>query len=494
MADGDFVVAIDSGTTGTTALVIDKDLEVKAKKTVELPQIFPRPGWVEHDPEAIFALAEDAIAGALEEAGVRPTQVVALGVTNQRETTIVFNRETLKPYFNAIVWQCRRTAPICEELKKAKLTSQVRKRTGLVIDPYFSATKIVWLLRHVKGLRKEAEKGHAVFGTVDSYLIARFTGGEVHATEPSNASRTMLYNIVEKRWDGYLCDKMGIPASMLPDVKDSSGVFGYTKGMRSLPDGVPIAGVAGDQQAATFGQACFTPGEAKCTYGTGSFTLLNTGKKPVPSRYGLVTTVLWSIDGKTEYALEGSVFIAGAAVQWLRDGLKLIERSEEIEELAAQVSSSEGVYLVPAFQGLGAPYWRPEAKGIIYGITRSTTAAHIARATLEGIAYMNAEVMLAMKADYGRRIKCLKVDGGAARNDLLMQFQSDILGVEIVRPRIIETTALGAGMLAGLGVKLWKSRDELAARYREERHFSPALTRKKREVLLQQWRRVVEKA
>lgn len=489
-----YILALDSGTTGTTAIIVDDRLNLISKWTEELPQIYPRPGWVEHNPEEIYNLSERVIEKVIANSGIKPAQIACLGITNQRETTILYNRDNLKPYHNAIVWQCRRTASLCEKLKKKGLEKEVRRRTGLLIDPYFSATKIMYLLETVKGLDKEAEKGNVAFGTVDTYLLSRFTGGKVHATDYSNASRTMLFNIHQLKWDNYLCDKFSIPMSILPHVKDSCFLYGYTKGMKSLPDGIPITGIAGDQQSATFGQMCFSPGEAKCTYGTGSFTVFNTGERIVNSGAGLLTTILWGLNGKIEYALEGSVFIAGAGVQWLRDGLGIIKKSDEVEVLAGSVKSSEGVYFVPALQGLGAPYWRSDARGVIYGITRSTTASHIARALLEGIAYMNAEVMMIMEKESRKKIKTLKVDGGASKNDLLMQFQADIMGIEIVRPFLTETTAFGVALIAGLGAGIWNKREELLGFYREEKRFKPSFTPSQRKEYMRKWKEVVKKS
>ena len=451
-----FILAIDSGTTATSALLINEAGEVVEKASKELTQYYPETGWVEHDAIEIWGLAKSVMAELLDRAGVSGDQVAAIGITNQRETTILWERETLKPVHRAIVWQCRRTADICNELKEKGYESLFREKTGLVLDPYFSGTKLKWLLDHVDGAREAARAGRLAFGTVDTWLLANLTGGAVHATEPSNASRTLLFNIKEGMFDPQLAEILDVPMEVLPQVFDSSGEFGVTKGVGILPDGIPIAGIAGDQQAALFGQGCVNVGEAKCTYGTGAFVLMNTGDRPVESRHGLLTTVAWRINGKMTYALEGSAFIAGAAVQWLRDGLKIIKTSPEVEDLARTVDDNGGVVFVPALAGLGAPYWRPDVRGGIFGITRGTTTGHIARAVLEGIALEVYDLINAMQKDLDEPLKTLKVDGGASQNNLMMQFQADILRTEVVRPKITETTAYGAGLLAGMGVGFYK--------------------------------------
>ena len=490
-----YLLAIDQGTTGNTALILSDQLELLAKVNKEFPQIYPQPGWVEHNPEDIWNGVAAVVEEAIKQAGIEPEEIAGIGITNQRETTLVWEKSTGKPLYNAIVWQCRRTTPICEELQREGMEEIIRKKTGLVIDPYFSGTKLKWLLDNVEGLREQAEKGEALFGTVDSFLVFRLTGGEVHVTDVSNASRTLLMNIHSLDWDDELLEMLTVPREMLPEIRPSSQIYGYTKGLSFLPDGIPVAGMAGDQQAALFGQVCFEEGEAKCTYGTGSFTLMNTGTKPAESKHGLLTTVAWQLEGgEVYYALEGSAFIAGAAVQWLRDGLKIIKSAPEVEELASQVEDSEGVVFVPALTGLGAPYWRPNARGIIVGINRGTTAAHIARATLEGIAFQNHDIIRAMEDDLGTKLKELKVDGGASQNNLLMQLQADFLQSTIIRPKIIETTGLGAALLAGLAVGVWKSQEELKEVWKEDRTFEPQMD----PILVQEkitlWQEAVEKA
>ncbi|MCA9558397.1 MAG: glycerol kinase GlpK, partial [Myxococcales bacterium] len=444
-----YVLAIDQGTTGSTVLVLDADLRVRGRHTEEFPQIFPQPGWVEHDPEAIMASVQAALIGALKDAGVDPGDIAGIGITNQRETTVLWDRQTGRAVHNAIVWQCRRTADRCRALKDAGHEALFRARTGLVLDPYFSGTKLAWLLSHVGGARAQAEKGALAFGTIDTFLVWRLTGGAAHVTDASNASRTLMMNLETLDWDDDLLQVLGVPRGVLPAVRGCSEIYGTTRDFPGLPDGIPVAGMAGDQQAALFGQACFDVGEAKCTYGTGAFLLMNTGAEPVPSTNGMLTTVGWKLGDRVTYALEGSAFIAGAAVQWLRDGLGLIQKASDIEGLARQVPDSGGVYFVPALTGLGAPHWKADARGLICGLTRGTTRAHLARAALEGIAFQNHDILRAMEADLGKRLTALKVDGGAPANDLLMQFQADLLGVEIVRPAMLETTALGAAFLAG---------------------------------------------
>ncbi|MEK6607517.1 MAG: glycerol kinase GlpK [Myxococcota bacterium] len=497
------VVAIDQGTTGTTVVVLDEEMCVRAKVTRELPQIYPRPGWVEHDPEEIWRTVTDALGAALAEAAsARPTgrarvgdgDVAAVGITNQRETTILWERASGRPVHNGIVWQDRRTADLCAELKARGLEPMFRQRTGLVLDPYFSGTKIRWMLDHIGGLRARAERGDVAFGTVDSFLVWRLTGGAAHVTDVSNASRTLLCDLRSLDWHPDLCAALDVPRALLPVVRGSSEVYGETRGVPGLRDGTPVAGMAGDQQAALFGQACFDPGEGKCTYGTGAFMLVNTGAEPVASRNGLLTTVAWKRGPEVRYALEGSAFIAGAAVQWLRDGLGIIRSAADIEPLARSVPDSGGVVFVPALTGLGAPHWRPDARGLIAGITRGTTAAHLARATLEGIALEIRDLADAMAADAGRPLAAFKVDGGACANDLLMQLQADLLGVEVVRPRVIETTALGAALLAGLGVGLWKSEADVRAHWREDRRFRPERPRADSDALVARWRAAVAKA
>ncbi len=494
-----YVIAIDQGTTGTTVIVLDAALGVRAKVNHEFAQHYPKPGWVEHDPDEIWASVEKALADALGKAGIRGDEIAGIGITNQRETTVLWDRATGRPVHRAIVWQDRRTADDCARLKAAGAEAEVRRKTGLVLDPYFSGTKLTWLLRHRPELRGAAETGALAFGTVDSYLVWRLSGGRAqagaaHVTDPSNASRTLMFDLHTMAWDGALCDALEVPQALLPEVRSSSELYARTKDVPGLPDGIPVAGIAGDQQAALFGQACFSAGQAKCTYGTGAFLLLNTGPEPVASRHRLLTTVAWRIGAETHYALEGSAFIAGAAVQWLRDGLGIIERSAQVEELARSVPDSGGVVFVPALAGLGAPHWRPEARGLISGITRGTTAGHLARATLEGIGFLVHDLAEAMRKDLGRELADLRVDGGASQDDLLMQFQSDLLGVDIVRPSMVETTALGAGLLAGLAVGAWKDRAEIASIWKEERRFAPALPKDEVERKLVRWREAVAKA
>jgi glycerol kinase len=488
------VLAIDQGTTGTTVLVLDKRLSVRAKVNQEFRQIFPKPGWVEHDLDDIWGSTTSTVQRALREAGLRGGDVAAIGITNQRETTGLWDRRTGKPLHHAIVWQDRRTTEACARLKAAGHEPRVREKTGLVLDPYFSATKVRWLLEHVTGAEEKARAGAVAFGTVDSFLVWRLTGGAAHVTDVSNASRTLLMDLRAREWDRELLDLFGVPRSVLPEIRPSSQVYGTTKGVRVLPDGIPVAGMAGDQQAALFGQACFAPGEAKCTYGTGAFLLQNTGPEPVLSSRGLLTTVAWSVGGEVAYALEGSSFIAGAAVQWLRDGLGIIEKAADVEALAKQVKDSGDVVFVPALAGLGAPHWRPEARGLLRGIDRGTTAAHLARATLEGIAFLINDLAEAMRAEAHRPIPLFKVDGGACQNDLLMQFQSDLLGVPVERPRMIETTALGAAFLAGLAVGFWKDREEIRRAWKVGKRFEPKMKPAEREAHLAKWKRAVDAA
>ncbi|HUH03861.1 MAG TPA: glycerol kinase GlpK [Kofleriaceae bacterium] len=494
-----YVISIDQGTTGTTVMVLSEGLGVAGRCTVDFPQIYPQPGWVEHDPEAIWRSVTEAVAGALSKAGVGASDLSAVGITNQRETTLLWDRATLAPVRNAIVWQDRRTADRCAAMKADGLEDLFRDRTGLVLDPYFAGTKLQWMLDEDPGRRTRAERGELAFGTVDSYLVARLTGGAVHVTDVSNASRTLMFGLRSLDWDDELCTTLKVPRALLPEVRSCAEVYGETRGVPGLPDGLPIAGMAGDQQAALFGQACFEPGAAKCTYGTGAFILMNTGDQPVPSTRGLLTTVGWKLGagaeaGEVAYALEGSAFIAGAAVQWLRDGLGFIDSAAEIEALAASVPDTGGVTLVPAFAGLGAPHWRPDARGLLTGMTRGTTRAHIARACLEGIALQIYDLITAMQADSGHPLTTLKVDGGASANDLLMQFQSDVLGVDIARPEILETTALGAAFLAGLGAGVWNSKAEIAAVWREQRHFTPTADRTYVDGALARWNDAVAKA
>ena len=487
------VLAIDQGTTGTTALLLDHDVKVLAANNVEFPNHYPQPGHVEHDTAEIWNSVGQAVGGALAQVGgLSAVEIVAIGITNQRETSLFWDRKTGKPIHRALVWQDRRTADRCKALKEAGHEALFRRKTGLVLDPYFSGTKAAWLLDNVEGARARAEAGELCFGTIDTWLAFRLCGA--HATDPSNASRTLMFDIHRCDWDDELLGILGVPRAALPRICDNAEVLGQTSGLGFLPDGIPVAGMAGDQQAALFGQACFAPGEAKCTYGTGAFVLLNTGGEAVPSERGLLTTVGWRYEGEVTYALEGSAFIAGAAVQWLRDGLGLISKAAEIEDLARSVPDSGGVMFVPALAGLGAPYWRPEARGLLCGLTRGSTKAHIARAVLDGVALQINDILQAMSADAGRPLAALKVDGGAARNDLLMQFQADILGVTCVRPTVLETTALGSAFFAGLGVGFWDSPQAIADAWREDRRFEPALDEASRKFLLADWAEAVRRA
>ncbi len=482
------ILAIDQGTTGSTAIVFDASGRVRGRGYSEFRQYYPRPGWVEHDPEEIWRVSQRVIGAALRAARLKPKDVGGIGITNQRETTVLWDRKTGKPVYRAIVWQDRRTAPRCDALRAEGADAVIRAKTGLVTDPYFSGTKLEWLFEHVKHARERAQR--LAFGTIDSWLIWKLTGGRVHATDFTNASRTLLFNIHDRTWDEELLRLLHIPAEVLPRVVPSAGVVGATDA-RVFGAEVPIAGIAGDQQAALFGQACFRPGLVKNTYGTGCFLLMYTGDRAVDSRRGLLTTMACAPDGQPAYAVEGSIFIAGAAVQWLRDGLGLIKHAKESEALARQVDSTLGVYLVPAFVGLGAPYWDAAARGALVGLTRGVTRAHVARATLESLAYQTRDVVDTMVAESGRPLTGLRVDGGAAANNLLMQFQADVLGVSVDRPKVIETTALGAALLAGLGVGLWKSERELERVRKPDRVFRPRMAPEQREALYQGWRRAV---
>jgi len=488
-----FILALDQGTTSSRAVVFDAAGAILAVAQKEFTQVFPRPGWVEHDPEEIWATQIAVAAEALARAGIQARDVAAIGITNQRETTVVWDRATGRPLYNAIVWQDRRTAAACDTLKARGLEPVVVRKTGLVLDAYFSGTKLAWILDNVSGARAAAAAGRLAFGTVDSWLIWKLSGGAAHVTDASNASRTMLYNLHTGLWDEELLELLHIPPGVLPEVHASSGIVAESS--RNLfAARIPIAGIAGDQQAALFGQRCVVPGMVKNTYGTGCFMLMHTGERAVPSRNKLLTTAACRTGPSREYALEGSVFIAGAVVQWLRDGLGIIKTSAEVERLAASVADNGGVYLVPTFTGAGSPHWDPYARGAIFGLTRGSAAAHIARAALESIAYQTADVLRAMEADSGIRLAEMRVDGGAARNDMLMQFQADLLGVPVVRPRITETTALGAAYLAGLAVGYWKDGGELAAHWQAERRFEPGMSRDRVDTLMAGWRKAVERA
>ncbi|HRG55156.1 MAG TPA: glycerol kinase GlpK [Lacunisphaera sp.] len=488
-----FILALDQGTTSSRAIVFDRRGRAVATAQQEFAQHYPQPGWVEHDPRDLWASTRRTALGAVAEANLTGRAIAALGLTNQRETTLLWDRRTGRPLHRAIVWQDRRTAAACAALKRRGLESLFRQRTGLLLDPYFSGTKLAWLLDHVPGARRRAERGELAFGTVDTWLLWQLTGGRVHATDATNAARTLLLNLRTAGWDDELLKILRIPREVLPEVRASSGVFGEVSAVPAL-NGLPISGIAGDQHAALFGQACWSPGMAKNTYGTGCFLLLHTGQKPVVSKNNLLTTIAWQIDGRLEYVLEGSVFIGGAVVQWLRDGLGLIAKSVDVEKLAAQVADNGGVYLVPAFAGLGAPHWDAAARGVITGLTRGSNAGHLARAALESIAYQSADLLRAMAADCGRQLRELRVDGGATVNDALMQFQADLLRVPVVRPRTTETTALGAAYLAGLAVGYWKNRAEIASLWSADRTFRarmPAATARR---LLAGWHRAVARA
>ena len=488
----EYILAIDQGTTGTTVALIDKNAKLICAVDREHPQIYPRPGWVEHDADTIWRSVVTNIVDVLAKADVRGDQVAAIGITNQRETVVAWDSGTGHPVANAIVWQCRRTTEFCVKLKARPEARMIKQRTGLLIDPYFSASKMRWLLEHTPGLRRRAAAGTVKFGTIDSFLLWRLTGGAAHRTDVSNASRTQLMNLRTMRWDRDLLKLFRVPAACLPEIVASNAEFGRTKGVPGLPDGIPIAGIAGDQQAALFGQTCFEVGTAKCSFGTGSFLLMNTGHRRVTSRFGLLTTAAWQLRGEDPtYALEGGAFICGAAVQWLRDQMGFITKSAEVETLAAQVESTDGVYLIPAFVGLGAPYWDPDARAALVGMTRGTTRAHVARATLEAMALQNVDILEAMERDLGRRMKSVRVDGGAAADNLLMQMQADFLGGRVQRPREIESTTMGAAFLAGLGVGFWRDRAELQKVWAIEREFTPALAPKARAAKLKAWRREV---
>ncbi|MFL5654014.1 MAG: glycerol kinase GlpK [Ktedonobacteraceae bacterium] len=488
-----YVLALDQGTTSSRAMVFDHAGSVVSVAQQEFPQIYPSPGLVEHDPEAIWSSQLAVAREALQKAGASVSDVAALGITNQRETAIVWDKTTGKPVFNAIVWQSRLTVPICDALKAKGFDKEIRERTGLVTDAYFSGTKVKWILDNVPGVREKAERGEALFGNVDTFLMWRLSKGRVHATDPSNASRTLMYNIYKGEWDDVILKELGVPRAMLPTVMPSSGVFGETD-PEFFGGAIKMAGDAGDQQAATFGQVCYEVGTAKNTYGTGNFMLMNTGTKGVPSQNGLLTTIAWGIDNQVIYALEGAIFITGAAVQWLRDSLGIIKNSADVEALASSVPDNGGVYMVPAFVGLGAPYWDSYARGTIVGLTRGSNAGHIARAVLESMCYQTREVVEAMTADSGVDLKTLRVDGGAVVNNLLMQFQADILGVPVQRPKVAETTALGAAYLAGLAVGFWSSEQELAEHWAVDRTFEPQMSAGQRDKLYAGWKRAVERS
>jgi glycerol kinase len=488
-----FILALDQGTTSSRAILFDQQGQIVSIAQKEFTQIFPHPGWVEHDPQEIWSTQAGVAAEATVKAGMNGKNIAAMGITNQRETVIVWDKTTGVPVYNAIVWQDRRTAEYCDELKAQGKAEQIRAKTGLIIDSYFSATKVKWILDNVPGARQKAEAGELICGTVDTWLIWNFTRGELHVTDVTNASRTMLFNINTMEWDDELLELFTIPKSMLATVKQSSEVYGETK-TTIFASAIPIAGIAGDQQAALFGQMCTVPGMVKNTYGTGCFMLMNIGDKPKLSKNNLLTTVAWKINGQTQYAFEGSTFIAGAVVQWLRDGLGIIKTSAEVESLALKVNDTEGVYFVPAFAGLGAPYWNSNVRGTIVGMTRGTTAAHIARAAIESIAYQTADVLKAMEADAGVKIKELRVDGGATANNLLMQFQSDLLEAKVIRPNVVETTALGAAYLAGLAVGYWKNVEEIQQLWQSEKEFSPVPNNETITKGIAEWKKAIKAA
>lgn len=489
-----YILALDQGTTSSRAILFNKKGEIVHIAQKELKQHFPQPGWVEHNANEIWGSILAVIATVLSETAIEPKQIAAIGITNQRETTVVWDKQTGQPIYHAIVWQSRQTAQICEQLKQAGYDDIFRKKTGLLIDAYFSGTKVKWILDHVEGAREKAERGDLLFGTIDTWLTWKLSGGKAHVTDYSNASRTLMFNIYEQKWDDELLDILRVPKAMLPDVRPSSQIYAYTAPYHFFGQEVPIAGIAGDQQAALFGQACFEEGMAKNTYGTGCFMLMNTGEKAVQSKHGLLTTIAWGIDGKVEYALEGSIFVAGSAIQWLRDGLRMIKEAKDSEAYATKVQSTDGVYVVPAFVGLGTPYWDSDVRGSVFGLTRGTTKEHFIRATLESLAYQTKDVLTAMEADAGITLKTLRVDGGAVKNNFLMQFQSDILGVPVERPVVNETTALGAAYLAGLAVGYWGSREEIAKQWNIDRAFEPKMNADTQQRLYDGWKKAVRAA
>ena len=492
--DRKYIMALDQGTTSSRAILFDKEGNIVATSQKEFTQFYPKVGWVEHNPMEIWGRQSGVMREVLETNSIRPEEVCAIGITNQRETTIVWEKSTGKPVYNAIVWQCRRTSEICDELKEKGYEKLIKDKTGLILDAYFSATKIKWILDNIEGAREKAENGELLFGTVDTWLIWNLTRGKVHVTDYTNAARTMLYNIKELKWDDEILEILDIPKSMLPDVKPSSYVYGHTdEGMLSGAQ-IPIAGCAGDQQAALFGQTCFEEGSAKNTYGTGCFMLMNTGENIVESKHGLLTTIAWGVDGKVEYALEGSIFIGGASIQWLRDELRVLYDAKQSEFYANSVKDTNGVYVVPAFAGLGAPYWDMYARGAIMGLTRGANRAHLVRATLESIAYQVKDVLNAMQEDSGLKLKDLRVDGGASSNNFLMQFQSDILDVNIDRPKVVETTALGAAYLAGLAVEFYNNKDEIKKSWIIDREFIPNMSDDKRNLLYKGWKKAVSRS
>jgi glycerol kinase len=489
-----YILSLDQGTTSSRAILFNKNGEIVHTAQKEFTQHFPKPGWVEHNANEIWGSILSVIAGVLSESGIKPEQISGIGITNQRETTVVWDKETGEPVYNALVWQSRQTSEICEQLKEKGYNDLFREKTGLLIDAYFSGTKVKWILDNIEGARDKAEQGKLLFGTIDTWLIWKLSGGRAHVTDYSNASRTLMFNIYDLKWDDELLEILGVPKSMLPDVRPSSEVYANTIDYHFFGKEIPIAGVAGDQQAALFGQACFEDGMAKNTYGTGCFMLMNTGEKAVRSEHGLLTTLAWGLNGKVEYALEGSIFVAGSAIQWLRDGLRMFKDAKDSEEYAKKVESTEGVYVVPAFVGLGTPYWDSDVRGAVFGLTRGTSKEHFIRATLESLAYQTKDVLSAMEADSGIELKTLRVDGGAVKNNFLMEFQSDLLNVPVERPVVNETTALGAAYLAGLAVGFWESQEEIAKQWAVDCKFDPKMTDDNRNNLYDGWQKAVKAA
>ncbi|MFD2630029.1 glycerol kinase GlpK [Oceanobacillus kapialis] len=486
-----YILSLDQGTTSSRAIIFNKKGEIVETAQKEFEQFFPHPGWVEHDANEIWTSVLACIADVLRKADIEPNQIAGIGITNQRETTVIWDKNTGKPVYKAIVWQSRQTEGICKELAEQGHNELIREKTGLLIDPYFSGTKVKWILDNVEGARENAENGDLLLGTMDTWLVYKLSGGKTHITDYSNASRTLLFNIYDLKWDEELLEILNVPKSMLPEVRQSSEIYAHTVGYHFFGEEIPIAGIAGDQQAALFGQACFEQGMAKNTYGTGCFMLMNTGEKAVKSENGLLTTLAWGVDGKVEYALEGSIFVAGSAIQWLRDGLKLIESAPQSEDFATKVDTTDGVYMVPAFVGLGTPYWDSDARGAVFGLTRGTSKEHFIRATLESLAYQTKDVLDAMIADSGIDLKALRVDGGAVKNDFLMQFQSDMLDVPVERPVVQETTALGSAYLAGLAVGYWKDKEEIAKQWKNDRTFTAEMETEKRDQLYDGWQKAV---
>lgn len=489
-----YILSLDQGTTSSRAILFNKKGEIVHTAQKEFTQYFPKPGWVEHNANEIWGSILSVIAGVLSETNTKPDQIAGIGITNQRETAVVWDKETGEPVYNAIVWQSRQTSEICDELKAKNLNELFHEKTGLLIDAYFSGTKVKWILDNVKGAREKAEQGKLLFGTIDTWLIWKLSGGRAHVTDYTNASRTLMYNIHELKWDDELLAILDVPKSMLPDVRPSSEIYAQTVDYHFFGKEVPIAGVAGDQQAALFGQACFNEGMAKNTYGTGCFMLMNTGEKAVRSEHGLLTTIAWGLNGKVEYALEGSIFVAGSAIQWLRDGLRMLKDAKDSEEYAERVSSTDGVYVVPAFVGLGTPYWDSDVRGAVFGLTRGTSKEQFIRATLESLAYQTKDVLAAMEADSGIELKTLRVDGGAVKNNFLMEFQSDILNVPVERPHVNETTALGAAYLAGLAVGFWESQEEISKQWAIDRQFTPQMKEEEQNNLYAGWKKAVQAA